>query len=288
MSEETGVPSKTVTYDPDGPVDSGSHLVRNILLAAAGIFVLLSLYLTFDLRTRMEKIELGQKNALAENAQLLKRLGITEASLKASEEMTSELSSKLGMTQKDVAVRAAQLRKEQAASEERLKQEQQTELGKVNGEVAGVKTDLGGAKTDIAATRSDLEATKGKLDRALGDLNVQSGLIARTRDDLETLKHKGDRNYYEFTLKKNEKPQPVSTVSLQLKKIDSKKGKFSLNVLADDKTIEKKDRTLYEPLQFYTGRDRMLYELVVFTADKNSISGYISTPKTAPVPALQQ
>ena len=77
---------------------------------------------------------------------------------------------------------------------------------------------------------------------------------------------------------------PVSTISLVLKKVDAKKGKFTLNVIADDRTIEKKDRTLNEPLQFYTGRDHLLYELVVFTADKNAITGYLSTPKSAPTP----
>jgi len=139
-------------------------------------------------------------------------------------------------------------------------------------------------KTDVSATKSDLEATKAKLESLKGDLGVQSGLIATTREDLETLKHKGDRNYYEFTLVKSKNPTPISTVSLQLKKSDQKKGKFTLNVLADDKTIEKKDRTMNEPLQFYTGREHMLYELVVFEVGKDKVSGYLSTPKGAPVP----
>ena len=113
---------------------------------------------------------------------------------------------------------------------------------------------------------------------------MQSGLIAHTRDDLEVLKHKGDRNYYEFTLIKGAAPQAISTVSLQLKKTDPKKGKFTLNVTADDKTIEKKDRNVAEPMQFYTGRDHMLYELVVWSVDKKQATGYLSTPKNAPVP----
>jgi hypothetical protein len=77
---------------------------------------------------------------------------------------------------------------------------------------------------------------------------------------------------------------PVSTVSLLLKKTDKKKGKFTLSVVSDDKSIEKKDRNMNEPLQFYTGRDKLLYELVVFNIDKDKVSGYISTPKTAPAP----
>jgi hypothetical protein len=117
-----------------------------------------------------------------------------------------------------------------------------------------------------------------------GDMGVMSGLIANTRGDLEVLKHRGDRNYYEFTLQKSKQSTPVSTVSLQLKKTDPKRGKFTMNVLADDRTIEKKDRTVNEPIQFYTGRDHMLYELVVWTVDKNKITGYLSTPKNAPIP----
>jgi len=106
-------------------------------------------------------------------------------------------------------------------------------------------------------------------------------------DDLEVLKHKGDRNYYEFTLEKGRRPVPVYTVSLQLKKTDPKKSKFTLNVMADDKTIEKKDRNSLEPLQFYTGKDHMLYELVVNNIEKNRVSGYIATPKSAPQPISQ-
>ncbi len=147
-----------------------------------------------------------------------------------------------------------------------------------------MKTDVGGVKTDVASTKADLEATKAKLQSAVGDLGVQSGLIANTRQDLEVLKHKGDRNYYEFTLVRGAKPQPVSTVSLQLRKTDPKRGKYTLNVTSDDKTIEKKDRNVAEPIQFYSGRDRMLYELVIWTVDKNKATGYLSTPKNAPVP----
>jgi len=115
---------------------------------------------------------------------------------------------------------------------------------------------------------------------------MQSGLIAHTRDDLELLKHKGDRNYYEFTLAKSKRPTPVGTISLQLKKVNARKGNFTMDVIADDHIIEKRDRNVAEPLQFYTGRDRMLYEVVVFTANKKSVTGYLATPKNAPQPGV--
>jgi len=172
--------------------------------------------------------------------------------------------------------------KQQQQAEAKLTAEQrktQQQVSQVTGEVSGVKTDLGGAKQDIATTRTDLDTTKAKLEKAIGDLGIQSGLVARNHDELEMLKHKGDRNYFEFTLAKSQR-QPVSTISMQLKKTDPKRSKFTLNLMADDRTIEKKDRTANEPLQFYTGRDRGLYEVVIYKVEKNSVTGYLSAPKT--------
>lgn len=207
-----------------------------------------------------------------------------QARMQTAEAEEETLARQAGITKKELSQRAAQLQAEQRAAALRIEQEQKAQISAVSGDIAGVKTDVGGVKTDVASTRADLEATKAKLQSAVGDLGVQSGLIANTRSDLEVLKHKGDRNYYEFTLLKGAKPQPVSTVSLQLKKADAKKGKFTLNVTSDDKTIEKKDRNVSEPIQFYSGRDHMLFELVIWTVDKNKATGYLSTPKAAPVP----
>lgn len=278
MSEETQ--GHGVETEPQ------SHLLRYVLLGVAMLYVIVSLYFLVDMSGRVNKLEESQKAANEQSAQLLKRLGITEASLRQASETQEQLASKLGSTQKEVVARTAQLSKAQKEAEERLSQETKTQVGAVSGEVAGVKTELGGAKTEIASTKSDLEATKAKLERTIGDLNVQSGLIARSQGDIEYLKHRGDRNIYEFALDKGAKPKPVGTISLQLKKVDAKKAKYTLNVMSDDRTIEKKDRTLFEPLQFYSGRDRMLYEVVVIAADKNKISGYLSTPKNAPAPGL--
>jgi DNA-binding transcriptional MerR regulator len=218
-------------------------------------------------------------------------LGVSQAQVKelqsrmqTAEAQAETLARQAGMTKKELSQRTAELMAAQKASESRIEAEQKQQISQVSGDIAGVKTDVGGVKTDVASTRADLEATKAKLQSAVGDLGVQSGLIANTRSDLEVLKHKGDRNYYEFTLLKGAKPQPVSTVSLQLKKTDPKRGKFTLNVTADDKTIEKKDRNVSEPIQFYSGRDHLLFELVVWTVEKNKATGYLSTPKSAPVP----
>jgi chromosome segregation ATPase len=207
-----------------------------------------------------------------------------EKRLQDAESENETLATQLGMTKKDLVSRAAELRRQQEAAEARIAEEQKQQITEVNGEVLGVKNDVTGVKGDVASAKSDLEATKAKLQSTIGDLGLQSGLIANTRSDLETLKHKGDRNYYEFTLVKGAQAQSISTVRLQLKKTDPKRGKFTLNVTSDDKTIEKKDKNISEPIQFYTGRDHMLYELVIWTVEKNQATGYLTTPKNAPVP----
>ena len=221
------------------------------------------------------------KQELAASQTQVKELQNRMQTAEAEEET---LAKQAGLTKKELQQRAAQLQAEQKAAAARLEEEQKAQITAVSGDIAGVKTDVGGVKTDVASTKADLEATKAKLQSAVGDLGVQSGLIANTRQDLEVLKHKGDRNYYEFTLLKGAKPQPVSTVSLQLKKADVKKNKFTLTVTSDDKTIEKKDRNVAEPIQFYSGREHMLFELVIWTVDKNKVTGYLSTPKNAPQP----
>ena len=257
-----------------------SNTGKWILLFVALVFVAATAYGFVTLQQHVEKLTKDLSSSQEQVAELKNRMQTAEASEDA-------LGRQVGLTKKELAQRAAQLQAEQKVAESRLEKEQkesQEQIGQVSGEVAGVKTDVGGVKTDVASTKADLESTKAKLQSAVGDLGVQSGLIAHTRDDLETLKHRGDRNYYEFTLMKGAKPQPVATVSLQLKKADAKRGKFTVNVTSDDKTIEKKDRNIAEPIQFYSGRDHLLFELVVWTVDKNKATGYLSTPKNAPVP----
>ena len=251
-----------------------------ILLFLAIIFVAASVYGYVSTQQHVDKLTKDLTASQAQVAELQKRM-------QSSEAQEETLAQKLGMTKKELMERAAEVQAQQRAAESRLEKEAQEEkqqIGQVSGEVAGVKTDVGGVKTDVASTKADLEATKAKLQSAVGDLGVQSGLIATTRGDLEILKHKGDRNYYEFTLLRGAKPQPVATVSLQLKKIDAKHGKFTMNVTSDDRTIEKRDRNIAEPIQFYSGRDHLLFELVVWTVDKNKATGYLSTPKSAPTP----
>jgi DNA repair exonuclease SbcCD ATPase subunit len=267
-------------YLPEPHAGPGGSAAKWILLLLGVLYVAGSLYFLFNLRERIDQLDKTQTASNAQLTDLSKRIQAADAD-------TETLAKQLGMTKKELVTRSQQLQREQLAQREsqaRLAEEQKQQLTQVNGEVANVKTDVGGVKTDVASTKAELAAAEAKLQSAVGDLGVQSGLIANTRSDLEVLKHKGDRSYYEFTLVKGAKPQPVSTVSLQLKKTDAKRGKFTVNVTSDDKTIEKKDRNVSEPIQFYSGRDHLLYEMVIWSVDKKKAVGYLSTPKNAPVP----
>jgi hypothetical protein len=262
------------------PPSRRNEILLYVLIGIFVIYVIVSLYLIYGMRTRLAAMEKKQQTLEVAQVALGDRIHETSSQFKEA------LSSEVGMTKQELAQRAAELDRQQKAAAAKLsaaQSQQGKQIAAVSGEVSGVKTDVGTAKTDIQRTQTDLAATNAKLERTIGDLGVQSGLIAHTASELEALKRKGDRNYYDFTLSKGART-PVSTISLQLKKVDPKKSKFTLDVMADDRTIEKKDRTIGEPLQFYTGRDRMLYEVVIFTAAKNTITGYLATPKTAPTP----
>jgi predicted nucleic acid-binding Zn-ribbon protein len=205
------------------------------------------------------------------------------ADLKGNIEVTQQ---KVGMTQAELAKarsRAEAIRNDQIASDQKLATQLTAVQKESDEKIGAVATEVGGAKKDIADTKTDLETTKGKLERATGDMGVMSGLIAHNRDDLEELKRRGDRNYYEFKVTKSKTPQRVGPVQVTLNKTDQKKGKYTMTVFVDDRSIEKKDKTAGEPVQFYLkGNARLApYEIVVFDVGKNDINGYLSTPKDA-------
>jgi hypothetical protein len=208
------------------------------------------------------------------------------AELKSIVEVTQQ---KVGMTASEVAQaksRAEAIRKEQVAADQKLTGQINAVQSESNEKIGAVATEVGGAKKDIETTRNDLEATKAKLESTKGDMGVMSGLIARNHDDLEELKRRGDRNYYEFSIKKAKNAQRVGPIQVNLNKTDPKKSKYTLTVFADDRQIEKKDKTTGEPVQFYVGNSRALpYEIVVFNVGKDQVTGYLSTPKDGAAPA---
>ena len=266
----------------------------NALLGALGVLALLAiaaLIWCFGLNNHLKADEDRIAASEQKSAVLAQKNDALEARLRAT---TETLGQSVGMTQKQIetktqsimvaqAAEAAAVKAESAKTAKLAEAEAQTaqQVGAVATDVSTVKTDVSGAKASIADTQTDLANTKQQMQRMMGDEGKMSGLIATNHDELEVLKHKGDRSYFEFTLLKGAKPTLLSTVKLQAKKIDEKKSKYTMIVSADDRNIEKKDKSLDEPVQFYSGKDPQLFELVVNVIDKNRISGYLSTPKNA-------
>ncbi|WP_446744064.1 hypothetical protein [Silvibacterium acidisoli] len=253
------------------------------LLALAVLAAVAGLIWSYSLAGRLTHAETQLAQAQQRNEKLNSALDETNARLKVTSET---LGHSLGLTQKQLEARAQELMQRQEAATRKLETQQaatEQHVSSVSNDVSSVKTDVGGVKSDLSSTQTELKTAEGQLQSMKGDMGVQSGLIATNHNELEILKHKGDRNYFEFTLEKGQR-KPVSTVSLELKKADTKHYRFTLEVYADDKKIEKKDRNLNEPIQFYTGKDNLLYELVVNNVTKNQVQGYISTPKGAPMP----
>ena len=192
---------------------------------------------------------------------------------------------------------SSQARAEATARAEELAKELQVEQAKAAEEISGVKqaseaasanltakigdvsTDVGTVKTQLGSTQDELHKTVAQLKSVQGDLGVQSGLIATNGQELAALRRLGERNYVEFKLGRSKQRQRVGDISLLLKRADPKKNQFTIEVMADDKLTEKRDKNVNEPVQFYTRKAKQPYELVVNQVQKDLIVGYLATPK---------
>ncbi len=157
---------------------------------------------------------------------------------------------------------------------------------KVNGLATSVKAelatkanaeDLNKLNGDVTGVKGDLDATKNSIQMARSEMGT---LIARNHDEIDQLRRMGQRDYFEFTVTRKGGSQKVGTIQVQLRDTNTKKNQFTMNVLADDKSFEKKNRSVNEPIFFYTGGTRAALELVVNKVSKTSASGYLSIPKT--------
>jgi len=249
-----------------------------LAVAALGATSLLGIGIGWSALNQGKQTEQNvQASVKQQNDALMQRLAKSDDQNQQLQSDLKVVTSKLNVTQEELD-RARKMTKSSVVAYNKKLSEVNTQLGtKANVE------DVNKLSGDVSGVKNDLDETKGKLERASGDMGVMSGLIARNHDDLEDLKRRGDRNYFEFTIQRAKTPQHVGPVSIALNKTDSRKSKYTITVLADDKSIEKKDRTAGEPVQFYVkGTGRMSpYEIVVFDVNKNTITGYLSTPKTA-------
>jgi len=259
-----------------------------IVLAGANIY----LYIQIDhMRADVAKV---RESLMTELSNLRDASSVTTASqsrhidtlkeeLEAARTQARTLSSQAKV---EATARAEQLAKQLQIEQAKVQQQVSSEISDVkqtaaaaNAKIADVSSDVGSVKTQVTATQEELQKTIADLKSVRGDLGVQSGLIATNATELSALRRLGERNYFEFKLGKAKQPQRVGDITLLLKKTDPKKNVYSVDVMADDKKTEKKDKTVNEPVQFYTSKARQPYELVVNKVQKDLIVGYLSTPK---------
>jgi chromosome segregation ATPase len=150
---------------------------------------------------------------------------------------------------------------------------------KLDGKLDGISTEVGSVKTDVASAQSNIAETQSELQRTKGDMGVMSGLIATNGKEIQYLRDLGDRNIYQFTIAKVSGMQKVGDIQVMLRKADAKRNRYTVDVRADDKLVEKRDKSVNEPVQFYTARAHQPYELVVNDVKKDKVTGYLATPK---------
>ena len=284
--------SPTPSFTQPEPQRSGlmTALVAGALIAlvAANIY----LYVQVDhVRTDMAKM---RDSILNEVSNLRDASSVTtQSQTRHLETLKEELAaaqaaarSQSSQAKAESIARAEQLTRKIQEEQAKVQQQVSSEISEVkqsasaaNAKIADVSTDVGGVKSQVTATQEELQKTISDLKSARGDLGVQSGLIATNASELQALRRLGERNYFEFKLGKTKSPQRVGDVTLMLRKTDPKKNKFTVDVMADDKLTEKKDKNLNEPVQFYTSKAKQPYELVVNSISKDLIVGYLATPK---------
>ncbi|HWQ53630.1 MAG TPA: hypothetical protein VN442_08090 [Bryobacteraceae bacterium] len=284
--------------DPDREsfaAESGGSAVKTALVAGAIAALIASnvyLYVQVDrTRTDLAKVrELVQ----TEITNIRETSSVTSAS---NRRHIQDLKEQLEAAQKEASVASSKAKTEAMARAEQLtaklaeaqaaeRRRVASELNQVrevatstNAKIDSVSGEVGTVKTEVASTKSELEKTIADLKSVRGDLGVQSGLIATNSHELDALKRLGSRNYFEFKLGKSKQFQRVGDIGVILKKADAKRNRYTIEVMADDRKTEKKDKNINEPVQFYVSKSKQPYELVVNTVGKDLIVGYLATPK---------
>ena len=217
----------------------------------------------------------------------------TRTNRKTVEELRDQLerarrqaSALVGEAKQEALKKVDDTRAQLLAAQEQSKQQLKSDISQVkeqtdtaNNKISQVGNDVSAVRTDLTSTKSELEKTVAELKRATGDIDGHSVLIATNGKELAALRALGERNFVEFTVHKSKQAQKVGDIAILLKNADPKKNRYTIELTADDRTTEKKDRTANEPVQFMTSKAKQPYELIVNDVKKDTIAGYLSVPK---------
>jgi len=271
-----------------------SKLAMPLLWGFVIALVASSVYLFLQVDRMRADLRVMREAVLAEVTKVQEASSLLDS---ANRRNLDALREELANAQRTAAVAAGQARTEALRHAEDLarkldaeqKKQQQVVAGQLNevreantnaqSKIADVSTEVKNVRSEVASTKSELDKTIADLKSVRGDLGVQSGLIATNAKELGALRALGDRNYYDFNLVKSKSMQKVGDVTMRVTKVDTKKNKYTIELIADDKKVEKKDKNVNEPLQFYVAKARTPYEIVVNEIRKDQIIGYLATPK---------
>ena len=290
--------SKTEETEKSSLSPKTKFQILSLLLGIVMAFAVGEGFYSWSLTNRIQGLENDLQTRISSQdanlQQLQDQMGMQEKQLGMQEKFSDDLRDEVTAARTGLVTTRGEIQKTKTMADELAKQQKQTaeqfssELGKLQedqeatkGSVGSLSSDVTGVKQVVSATKDDLASAKSELQRTIGDLGVQSGLIATNRQELEELKLLGARTYVEFDLRKTSQPQRYSDakVALQLKKTDLKRQKYTFNLISDDRTIEKKDKNTNEPVQFYQQGYRIPSEIVVNQIFKDRILGYISVPR---------
>lgn len=225
--------------------------------------------LSADINGSLEKMRIDSSAAVQNSRRTVDAL---QAQLRAERRAASR---EAGQAKVDAQKRVADLQAKVAEAQ----QQQQQAIDAVKQTADTATTKIASVSTDVQNNKTQLEQTIANLKRVAGDVDSHTSLIATNGKELDALRQLGERNYAQFTIHKSKQPQRVGDIMIELRKADPKHNRFTLNVIADDKKVEKKNRTINEPIQFYTSKARQPEEIVVNSVSKNTITGYLSMPK---------
>lgn len=278
---------------PPGLIPDGAKTVLLFIAIAAVAYLIYDGY-QFQHQTQAEVLKLaGQIQALENKSKVgeaklsnlagdiqetQQQVGTTKAELKKTSQQTQQAQVDVQKTKSELsqAISSKADASQVQAQVQAVKSEAEARIGQVNNEVGGVKTEVGAVKTDLANTKRDLEGTQRQL---IDVRETLTAAVAKNSGEIDVLRKKGERNYTEFEIPKKNEMIKVEDIRLILTKTDPKKGKYNLQIVVDDNKLEKKDRTVNEPVQFLVGRNHLRYEVVINWVQKEKAGGYLSIPK---------
>ncbi len=273
---------------PSEPNSGAGNIIKTVVIVVAFVVLAVGEFVTVGRMNKMREQLVTQQSQLREefNGQLRNQVSNRLAAIEQQNaEQLEAVKTELDGAAKRVGAQSGELKKartlvmqlqdQQQAQTEQLKQELSQKADQQ--QVGALTQDVSSTKTDLSTTQKNVSTLAADLGMARSDMGT---LIARNHDDIEYLRKIGDRDYFEFTLTKDQLAK-VAGVGLTLKKTNVKRYRFNLTTLVDDMSVERKDCTINSPVFFYVNGSKKPYELVVNSVASSQVKGYLSTPKGA-------